>query len=58
VHINISTEFLTGLAKPILNFIWKDKNARIGKMILNNKRTSGGNTIAGLKLYYRPIVQK
>jgi hypothetical protein len=28
------------------------------EIVLNNKRTSGGITISGLKLYYRAIVIK
>jgi hypothetical protein len=56
IPINIPTEFL--ISKEILNFIWKNKNPRIVKMILNNKRTSGEITIPDLKLYCRLIVIK
>jgi hypothetical protein len=36
----------------------KQKNPRIVKTILNNKRTLGGNTIHDLMQYYRAIVMK
>jgi hypothetical protein len=35
----------TVLERGILNYIWKNKNARIAKTILNNKRTSRTTTI-------------
>ena len=44
------------LEREILIFIWNNKELRIGKTILNNKRTSGGITMPDLKLYYRAIV--
>jgi hypothetical protein len=46
------------MERAILNFLWKKKNPRVTKTILNNKRTSGGITIPDLKLYYRQIVIK
>ena len=70
IPIKILTQFLTELEKAICKFIWNDINknkkqkkkqkqkTRIAKTIFNNKRTSGGNTMADLKLYHRTIVIK
>jgi hypothetical protein len=41
IPIKISTQF----------FIWNNKKPRIGKTILNNKRTSGEITIPDLQVY-------
>jgi hypothetical protein len=54
----IPAQFYTELQRAICIIIWNNKKPRIAKTILNNKRTSGGITIPGLKLYYRAILLK
>ena len=56
--IKIPTQLFTDLGKAIVNFTWKNKNPRMVKAILNNKRTSGRITIPDLKLYYRAVMIK
>ena len=43
IPIKIPDQFFIELERTILKFIWNNKNLRIVKSILNNKRTSGGN---------------
>ena len=53
--IKIPTKFFTELERAIWKFIWNNKSPRIAKTILNNKRTSGGNTMPDLKQLHRTI---
>jgi hypothetical protein len=41
----LSTQFFNELDRAICKFIWNNKKTRIGKSLLNDKRTSGGITI-------------
>ena len=48
--IKIPTHFLTDFERTILIFTWKDKNPKIVKIILNNKRIAGGLTIPNFRV--------
>jgi hypothetical protein len=48
IPIKIPTKFFKDMERATLKFIWKGKKTRIGKTILNNKRTAGGITIHDL----------
>jgi hypothetical protein len=54
IPIKIPTKFFTELGRAICKFTWNNKNPRIAKTTLNNKRTSGGITMPD----YRAIVIK
>jgi hypothetical protein len=53
-----SKQFFKDMKRAILKFIRKNRNPRISKVLLNNKRTSVWITSLDLKLYYRAIVIK
>jgi hypothetical protein len=58
IPIKIPTQFFIELERAICKFIWNNKKPRIGKTLLKDKRTSGGNTMPDLKLYFTAILIK
>jgi hypothetical protein len=58
IPIKIPSQFFNELERAIGRFIWNNKKPRIAKILLKDKRTSGGISMPDLKLYYRTIVIK
>ena len=58
IPIKIPNQSQNKLERAICKFIWSKKYPRIAKILLKDKRTSGGITMPDLKLYYKAIVIK
>jgi hypothetical protein len=58
IPIKIPTQFFNELERAISRYIWNNKKSRRAKILLKDKRTSGGITMHDLKLYYRTFMIK